>query len=96
MTDTDLLGPGSGDEVRRDALDAMSREAHEHSPGGEGFAAEPDDREARACLTQATRYAEGMALTERARGRGDDERAWLDMLALLERVALFESGENRG
>ena len=46
MTDTDLLGPGSGDEPRRDTLDAMSREAHEHSPGGDGYAPEPDDREA--------------------------------------------------
>lgn len=33
---------------------------------------------------RALRYAQAQALTERARGRTDEERAWLDMCALLE------------
>ena len=34
-------------------------------------------------VLRATRFAESMALTERVRGRFDNERAWLDMLILL-------------
>jgi len=35
---------------------------------------------------QALRFAQAQALTERARGRVDEERAWLDMCALLEKA----------
>ena len=34
--------------------------------------------------TEAYRYAQAMAVTERARGRAEEERAWLDLLALLD------------
>ena len=34
--------------------------------------------------TAAYRYAQAMAVTERARGRAEEERAWLDLLALLD------------
>ena len=34
--------------------------------------------------TAAHRYAQAMAVTERARGRAEEERAWLDLLALLD------------
>jgi hypothetical protein len=33
---------------------------------------------------RALRYAQAQAVTERARGRADEERAWLDLCALLE------------
>ena len=33
--------------------------------------------------TAAHRYAQAMAVTEHARGRAEEERAWLDLLALL-------------
>ena len=33
--------------------------------------------------TPAHRYAQAMAVTEHARGRAEEERAWLDLLALL-------------
>ena len=41
---------------------------------------------------EALRYAQGMAATEHARGRSDEERAWLDMCALLERLATPSPG----
>ena len=34
--------------------------------------------------TAACRYAQAMAVTEHARGRAEEERAWLDLLALLD------------
>ena len=37
--------------------------------------------------TAAYRYAQAMAVTERARGRAEEERAWLDLLALLDAPA---------
>ena len=37
--------------------------------------------------TAAHRYAQAMAVTERARGRAEEERAWLDLLALLDAPA---------
>ena len=37
--------------------------------------------------TAAYLYAQAMAVTERARGRAEEERAWLDMLALLDAPA---------
>lgn len=37
--------------------------------------------------TQAYRYAQAMAVTERARGRAEEERTWLDLLALLDTPA---------
>ncbi len=36
-------------------------------------------------VLEAYRYAQSMAVTERARGRQDEERAWLDLLHLLDR-----------
>lgn len=35
-------------------------------------------------LTRAYRFAQSCALTEHSRGRGDEERQWLDVLALLD------------
>ena len=37
--------------------------------------------------TAAHRYAQAMAVTERARGRAEEARAWLDLLALLDAPA---------
>lgn len=37
--------------------------------------------------TAAYRYAQAMAVTERARGRAEEERAWLDLLILLDATA---------
>ena len=37
--------------------------------------------------TAAYLYAQAMAVTERARGRAEEERAWLDLLALLDAPA---------
>ena len=37
--------------------------------------------------TAAYRYAQVMAVTERARGRAEEERAWLDLLILLDATA---------
>ena len=37
--------------------------------------------------TAAYRYAQAMAVTERARGRAEKERAWLDLLILLDATA---------
>ena len=37
--------------------------------------------------TEAYRYAQAMAVTERARGRAEEERAWLDLLAMLDAPA---------
>ena len=42
--------------------------------------------------TAAYRYAQAMAVTERARGRAEEERAWLDLLALLDAPAPAPSG----
>lgn len=56
---------------------------HDVPPSGADtiFTVAPPDHVA---LTRALRYAQSVALTERARGRADEERAWLDMCALLE------------
>lgn len=38
-------------------------------------------------ITRALRFAQANAVTERARGRQDEERKWLDMCALLSDAA---------
>ena len=43
---------------------------------------------------RATRFAESMALTERVRGRYDNERAWLDMLIILTPAQPAESTQS--
>ena len=43
-----------------------------------------ETREQAQSRIRAVRYAQAQAVTMRARGRIEDERAWLDLLALLD------------
>lgn len=45
---------------------------------------------------RALRFAQAQAVTERARGRVDEERGWLDMCALLEQVGTERNRLKRG
>lgn len=52
-----------------------------HLPGCESRI---ETREQAQSRIRAVRYAQAQAVTMRARGRIEDERAWLDLLALLD------------
>jgi hypothetical protein len=53
-------------------------------------------RESLAEPLRALRYAQAQAITEHARGRADEERAWLDMCALLDDPALPSRAHGNG
>ena len=42
--------------------------------------------DAEQALLRIKRFAEASAVTERARGRAEEERSWLDVLAIIERA----------